>query len=119
MKAIMIVIGFFFVATSVAGIIIPGLPTTPFLLLAAFFFLKSSPKHYEWLIRHKTFGPFIKDFFQKKGIPLKIKITAIVFMWVMISTSLFIFISSHSLKIIVLIAGIIGTSVVLLIKTAK
>ncbi len=119
MRLLLVLLGFFFVAVGFVGIVVPGLPTTPFLLLAAYFFVRSSPKHYQWLINHKTFGPFINDFIKKGGITLRIKIIAIVFMWMMISASVLIFISNLSVKIIVLIAGLIGTTVVLSVKTIK
>ena len=119
MRYLLIVLGFFFVAVGFVGIVVPGLPTTPFLLLAAYFFVRSSPRHYQWLIHHKTFGTFINDFIKKGGITLRIKIIAIVFMWMMISASVLIFISNVPIKIIVLIAGLIGTTVVLSVKTIR
>lgn len=54
-------LGLICVALGVIGIVLPLLPTVPFLLLAAFFFARSSSRLHHWLITHKTFGPLIQD----------------------------------------------------------
>ncbi|WP_424832143.1 YbaN family protein [Ruegeria sp.] len=54
-------LGLFCVALAVVGVALPLLPTVPFLLLAAFFFARSSSRLHNWLITHRTFGPMILD----------------------------------------------------------
>ncbi|GAA6160499.1 YbaN family protein [Ruegeria sp. HU-ET01832] len=54
-------LGLISVALAVIGIVLPLLPTVPFLLLAAFFFARSSSRLHHWLITHRTFGPLIQD----------------------------------------------------------
>ena len=54
-------LGLLCVALAVVGIALLLLPTVPFLLLAAFFFAKSSSRLHNWLISHRTFGPVIDD----------------------------------------------------------
>ncbi|XCI75852.1 MAG: YbaN family protein [Flavobacteriales bacterium] len=61
-----------------------------FLLLAAYFFCSSSPKHYEMLMQHKQLGPYIAHFREKKGIQLKAKMASILFIWISVSYSTFI-----------------------------
>lgn len=56
------------VALGVAGIILPLLPTTPFLLLAAYLFAKSDDRRYRWLLRHRHLGPYIHAFRGKTGL---------------------------------------------------
>lgn len=53
--------GFLFVAIGAVGVVLPLLPTTPFLLLAAYCFTRSSPRMNRWLHSHKTFGPLINN----------------------------------------------------------
>jgi len=59
------------------GVALPGLPTTPFVVLAAACFSRSSPRLYRWLIEHRLFGPLIGDFRAGKGISLRVKVWAI------------------------------------------
>ena len=61
-------LGFAMVGLGVAGIPTPILPTTPFLLLAAYCFARSSPRWHHWLINHQVLGPYIAAFREKKGL---------------------------------------------------
>ena len=72
--------GFSSLGLGVAGIPLPLLPTTPFLLLAAFCFARSSQRWHDWLVDHKHFGPPIKDWRAHGAIPLRAKIIASVMM---------------------------------------
>lgn len=93
------------------GVVVPGLPTTAFLLLAAWFYLKSSQKLYQKLVSNKYLGPYILDFQRKKGMTRRTKIQAIGTMWVMITISCIFFIKSLSVILIVIGLGIVGTVV--------
>jgi uncharacterized protein len=93
-------------------VLLPGLPTTPFLLLTAYFFAKSSPKLNNWLVSNRFFGPFIKDYRKHKSIKLSIKIAALSMMWTMITIAVIWLIPLFYVKIILLAVGIIGTIVV-------
>jgi uncharacterized protein len=101
----------------IIGICIPGLPTTPFLLLTAWFYVRSSDKLYSWLINHRIFGKYIKNF--QNGISVRTKIISIAIMWTMISISVFIFIESIIISYVVIGVGIIGTIVMSRIKQTK
>ena len=63
-----VVLGILNVALGVAGILIPLLPTTPFLLLAAFLFARSSDRLHHWLLDHKYLGPYIHAFRNRTGL---------------------------------------------------
>lgn len=71
------------------GIFFPVLPTTPFLLLTAFFYLRSSKKLYHALLNHKVFGPYIYNYITYKAIPKKTKIIALLMLWASIICSIF------------------------------
>jgi uncharacterized membrane protein YbaN (DUF454 family) len=71
------VLGSFFVAIGGIGAIIPGLPTTLFLILAAACYIRSSQRLYDWLINNKTFGPYLRDYREGKGIPKRAKVLAV------------------------------------------
>ncbi len=99
-------------AFGIMGIFLPGLPTTPFVLLAAALYAKSSPKLYNWLLNHKFFGPRIRNYREKQGITKKGKIRIIVMMSSMVLLSSIVFIPAPALKIMVLAAGVTGSLVV-------
>ena len=79
-KNILLGIGWTSLALGTIGIFLPLLPTTPFLLVSAFCFQKSSEKFHNWLIKSPVFGKYIQDYQEKKGITLQNKIISIVFM---------------------------------------
>jgi uncharacterized protein len=61
MRFLWAALGLICVALAIIGVVLPLLPTVPFLLLAAFFFARSSSRLHSWLLSHPTFGPFIDD----------------------------------------------------------
>ena len=71
------------------GVFLPVLPTTPFLLLSAACYLRSSKRMYKWLLRNRWFGEYIRNYQEGRGVPLKTKIIAIVFLWTTIIYSAF------------------------------
>ncbi|OQR26825.1 hypothetical protein BWR59_28810 [Pseudomonas sp. Bc-h] len=80
-------VGWLSVVLGVIGIFLPVLPTTPFLLLAAACFARSSPRFYHWLVDHPRLGPWIRGYLDGEGIPLKGKVYAIGLMWISIGFS--------------------------------
>lgn len=100
-KVIFATLGVLSLGLAIWGIILPRLPTTPIVLVAAYFFAKSSPKLHNRLINHKYFGPLIKDWKQHKSIPLKIKILALSMMSVMCYFAIFHLIEFFPAKIMV------------------
>ncbi|WP_339079506.1 YbaN family protein [Pseudomonas sp. TMP9] len=83
----LLAVGWLSVVLGVIGIFLPVLPTTPFLLLAAACFMRSSKRFYLWLINHRRLGPWIVDYLDGQGIPLKAKVYAIGLMWLSIGLS--------------------------------
>jgi len=83
-------LGFMALGLGVAGIPLPVLPTTPFVLLAAYFFAKGSPRYHHWLRTHKFFGPLVTNWELHGSIPLRAKIFASIMIAVAISFPLWI-----------------------------
>ena len=77
-KMIYLIIGHLCLILGIVGAFIPVLPTTPFLLLAAFLYSQSSPKLHNWIISHKYLGPPVKDWQDRGVIGLKAKMIATV-----------------------------------------
>lgn len=118
-KIIFRTLGFTSLILGIIGIALPILPTTPFLLLSSYLFLKSSERLYNWLLNNKILGKYIKDFQIEKSIPLKVKISSISLLWITISTSAIFFIHIIWLKLL-LFAIAIGVSIhILHYKTKK
>ena len=99
-------------ALGVVGIFVPGLPTTPFVLLSAALYAKSSEKLYNWLLDNKYLGPRIKSYQRQKGVTLKGKYKIIALMWTMVLISAFLIIKIMTVRIIILSSGVIGAIVV-------
>ena len=78
------------VLLGVIGIFLPVLPTTPFLLLAAACFARSSKRFYLWLVLHPKLGPWVRDYLDGQGFPLKGKVWALILMWASISFSIWL-----------------------------
>ena len=74
------IMGSFFVGLAMLGVILPILPTTPFLLVSAACFAKSSPKMQRKLLANKTFGPLIRDWQESRSISRKSKKVALLTM---------------------------------------
>ena len=77
----LIVAGHVSVALGVAGLFLPLLPTTPFLLLAAACYVRSSERHHRRLMESRVFGPILRDWEEKRAVPLRAKFTGLAFTW--------------------------------------
>ena len=112
-RGILIIAGFVFTGLGLIGIFLPILPTTPFLLLAVACFARSSKRHHSWLMDNKWFGSFIKDYHEKRGIKLRVKIIAISLLWFSIGYSVLFMVGNLFVSsIMVLIA--LGVTVFLI-----
>ncbi len=69
------------------GIVLPLLPTTPFLLLAAVCYARSSERWYNWLLHNRWFGSYVRNWREGKGIPMRTKILSVVFLTITIGYS--------------------------------
>ncbi len=73
MRLFWAIVGILSLGLGVVGIVLPLLPTVPFVLLAAFCFARSSERLHAWLLTHQRFGPFIEDWNQRGAISLPVK----------------------------------------------
>jgi uncharacterized membrane protein YbaN (DUF454 family) len=86
-RPLLIVAGTTSTIVGIIGIFIPVLPTTPFLLLAAACYMRSSERYYRWLTNNRFFGVYIKNYIEGRGIPLKVKIITLTLLWLGIGLS--------------------------------
>ena len=74
-----------------AGIFIPLLPTTPFLLIALFLFVRSSPAASQWLTGHRLLGSYVSAYTTGAGLPTRIRLRVVVSMWLVMAVSMVFF----------------------------
>jgi uncharacterized membrane protein YbaN (DUF454 family) len=99
------------VLLGIIGVVVPGLPTTPFVLLASWCFYKSSPRLQAWLLQ-SFLGKYIRDYKKKGGLTTRKRLYIIALMATMVSMSIIFFIPNTTVDIIVGVAGLIGCIVV-------
>jgi len=103
--------GIFFVL-GVMGAILPGLPTTPFLLLTSFFLARSSPRVNAALLRSRFFGPILTDWQEHRGIRKDVKIQAIVCVVLAVAIAVYFSPSSLALRLTVILLATVGVAVI-------
>ena len=111
MRVFYIILGCISVVLGTMGIFVPGLPTTPFVLLASWCFYRSSPRLQTWLL-NSFLGKYIREYKAQGGITLRKRISIILLMATMVAISTIFFISSMPIRIVVWSAGLIGCVVV-------
>ena len=114
---LLIIIGLVAVGVGTIGIFLPLLPTTPFYLLAAACFFRSSDRLYQWLIGNKWCGPYIRNYREHRAIPLPAKVTALVLLWTTMTYSVFALMNNLALRILLLLVAVGVTVHLLRLKT--
>lgn len=115
-KWFLIIAGIITLMLGVFGVFIPLLPTTPFLLLAAACFFRSSDRLYSWLIHHKWFGNYIRHYREYKAITLHTKAVTLILLWSVIGYTAFGVIDTWWVRILL---GVIALSVTIHILHLK
>jgi hypothetical protein len=118
-KILLIIAGTFFTVLGVIGIVMPLLPTTPFLLLAAACYTRSSERLYRWLINNKYLGTFIRNYRSGRGISIKMKAMSIFVLWATIIYSAFWVADDIWLRIILFLVASGVTIHLVKIKTMR
>ncbi len=103
----------------ISGIIVPILPTTPFLLLAAVCYIRSSQKMYNWLLNNRVFGSYIKNYMQGKGIPLKTKVFTVILLWITIGLSAWFATQEVAIRVILILVAVGVTTYIVRTKTFR
>lgn len=116
-KALYGLVGGIALVLGVIGIFLPGLPTTPFVLLAAACFAKASPRVHQWMLQHQLIGPLLRNWEEHRSLTLRTKCVAIGSMLLMIAISIWSFADRPWIQISLLILAAIGAAAVLRIPT--
>lgn len=118
-RALLVGAGLLSLLLGLLGAVLPGLPTTPFVLLAAACFAKASPRLHQWLVQHRWLGPMVRDWEAHHTLPLRIKWLASGMMALMVGVSAWQLAERPGVQAAVLIAGLIGCVVVWCIPTRR
>jgi len=118
-QKILLIAGTISVAIGVIGIFVPLLPTTPFLLLAAACYLRSSERFYRRLLNNRFFGTYVRNYIEGKGMPLRIKIYTIALLWGTIGLSIFLTAPNIVVKIVLVVVAVGVTLHIILLRGAK
>lgn len=102
MKVVLIILGFISMGIGIVGIVTPILPTTPFLLLASFFFAKGSKRFHDWFISTKIYKKYLESFVKSKAMTLKNKFTILFPVSCMLIIT-FIFVNNLHARIVLVI----------------
>ena len=118
-QRLLIIAGTIFTGIGIIGVIVPVLPTTPFLLLAAACYIRSSQKLYTWLLNNRILGVYINNYIQGKGMPLRVKLITISLIWITIVLSVVFVIQSLAISVIVILVALGVNVYIIRIKTFK
>jgi len=118
-RALWFIAGTICLVLGAIGIVLPVLPTTPFLLAAAACYYKSSPRMHKWLLNNRWFGEYIKNYKEGRGLTLKAKITAIIILWITIGFSAFFMIDILAVQLILLVIAIAVSTHIIRLPTFK
>lgn len=106
LRIVLLGLGWLFVGLGVLGAVIPVLPTTPFILLAAACFARSSERFYGWLMENRIFGPLIQDWREHGAIPRRARWLAISAIVLFLGSSVVFFVVATWLRVVLLAIGI-------------
>ncbi|TFG29128.1 MAG: DUF454 domain-containing protein [Promethearchaeota archaeon] len=118
-KALYFTAGTISLIFGIIGIVLPILPTTPFLLLAAACYARSSDKFYNWLLNNRILGSYIRNYIEGRGMPIKVKIFTISMLWITILISAFLIIQIFWIRVVLIIIAIAVTIHIILIRPKK
>ena len=117
LRAALLALGLVFSGVGLVGVVVPGLPSTVFILMAAYCFARSSPRFYNLIMNHRLFGPLVRDWRAGRGLSRRAKASAVALILATISLSALL-LEPLALKVGVLGCGL-GVSLYLLTRPTK
>ena len=118
-RQLLLVAGTISTAIGVLGIFVPILPTTPFLLLAAACYMRSSERFYRWLINNRLLGTYIRNYTEGRGMPLRTKFFTVLLLWIAIGISVCIGTQNLVVRIVLVLVAIGVTLHIIYIRAKK
>ena len=118
-RLLLTILGSLALALGTIGMVLPVLPTTPFLLLALACFMGSNEKLFRFILTNKWLSPYVKDYMNGDGIPLKVKKRVILMIWLTIGFSVVVIIDQLFVRILLLTIASIVTTYIWTRRTAN
>lgn len=118
-RVLLSIAGVLALALGLLGVLLPGLPTTPFILLAAACFSRASPRLHRWLLDNRHLGPLVRDWERHRSLPLAVKWLSTSMMAAMVVLSVWHFTDRPVLQFAIACAGVVGAWVVWRIPTRR
>jgi uncharacterized membrane protein YbaN (DUF454 family) len=103
----------------IVGIFVPILPTTPFLLLAAACYMRSSERSYHWLVDNRVFGAYVRNYIEGRGMPVRMKISTILLLWLAIGLTTAFAVENVVVRIVLICVAVGVSAHVALIKRRR
>ena len=117
-KALLVAAGSVCLALAVLGVFLPLLPTTPFLLLASACYVRSSERLHGWLMRNRLLGGYLRNFKERRGIPVRAKVTTVLLLWLPLLYSVYR-LDILWLELLLVLMGLIWSVLIFRMKTVK
>jgi uncharacterized membrane protein YbaN (DUF454 family) len=117
-KALLVAAGSVSLALAVLGLFLPLLPTTPFLLLASACYVRSSERLHGWLMGNRMLGPYIRNFKERRGIPLRGRVITVVVLWLPLLYSVYR-LDLPWLEVLLVAMGLAWSVLILRMKSVK
>ena len=115
-KRLLIAGGTLSLGLGIIGMFVPVLPTTPFLLLTAYCYLRSSGRMYDWLMNHRIFGSYLKNYLEYHAISARAKTVSLIGLWASLTAS-FLLVASPVVRLILVLVGVGVSAHLLTLKT--
>lgn len=115
-RALLVIAGSFFLVLGLIGIVVPVLPTTPFLILAALCYARGSVGCYRWLVTNRFFGRYLDDYLNGRGVPWTVRAGALVFLWGVITVTAVLWVDALWLRILLFVIAVGVTIHVVMLK---
>lgn len=116
-KWLLMSLGILAMVVGLIGVVVPLLPTTPFLLLAAACFVRSSDTMYGWLVSNRLFGGFIRDYREQRGVSARAKIVALALLWGVIGYTALTAVDAAWLRVLLVAIAVAVTIHLLRLRT--
>jgi uncharacterized membrane protein YbaN (DUF454 family) len=118
-RLLFVILGTLSLGIGMVGIFVPVLPTTPFLLLATSFYARGSAKFYNWLVKNRVLGAYIRQYVDGNGMALKVKLFTAAFLWIAISSTVIFVVDDLPMRIVLVMIAIGVSAHITCIKGTK
>jgi len=118
-RAVLIILGTLFLALGFLGVFLPVLPSTPFFLLAAALYMRSSERLYAWIMNNPTIRPHLERFQRERSMTLQAKVMVLALAWAMLMAAAIFMVESLFMKVFLVALAVIKTIVIARLKTAE